>query len=278
MSNRFADRTALVTGAAGDIGQQTAVRLASEGAAVVVTDRKAELLDETVRLCREAGGIEVVALAMDQTDPDAVQSSVAAAVAALGRIDVLFANAGYGKFSTFLDQPLKEWRRHVDVNLTGTFLVCQAVAAHMVVRREGGAIVINASSGAVQHTDLLTAYCATKSALRMLAIGMASELGNHRVRVNTVMPGVIETGMTGPMLAGPDGDAHRAALLADTPIGRLGEPEDIAALVAFLLSDEASFITGESVAIDGGQTILGHPRWYSTDHRQAHVEEWKAGR
>jgi NAD(P)-dependent dehydrogenase (short-subunit alcohol dehydrogenase family) len=277
MNNRFTRRVALVTGAAGDIGQATAVRLTSEGAAVAVADRRIELLDETVRQCREAGG-SVLAIGMDQTDRDQVESGVAAAVDELGPIDLLFANAGYGKFATFLEQPAKEWDRHVAVNLTGTFTVCQTVARGMVERRAGGAIVINASSGAVQHTDLLSAYCSTKAALRMLAIGMASELGNHRIRVNTVLPGVIRTGMTGPMLDGPDGAAHLAALLEDTPAGRLGEPEDIAALVAFLLSDEASYITGESVSVDGGQTILGHPRWYSTDHRRAHEEFWKAGR
>jgi NAD(P)-dependent dehydrogenase (short-subunit alcohol dehydrogenase family) len=274
---RFHDRTVLVTGAAGDIGQATAVRLASEGARVAVADRRVDLLDDTVRLCAEQGATPF-AFAMDQTDLDAVHAGVAAVEDAVGPLDGLFANAGYGKFATFLEQPWKEWKRHVDVNLSGTFAVTQAVARSMVARRSGGAIVINASSGAIQHTDLLSAYCATKAGLEMLAKGMASELGSHRIRVNTVMPGVIETGMTGPMLHGPDGDAHRDLLLADTPLGRLGEPQDIAALAAFLLSDDASFITGASVAIDGGQTILGHPRWYTTDHRAEHQELWKAGR
>jgi NAD(P)-dependent dehydrogenase (short-subunit alcohol dehydrogenase family) len=275
--NRFTDKIAVVTGAAGDIGQATAVRLAREGATLAVADRKAELLAETVALC-ESAGAAVLPLAIDQTDAAAVDSGLARVLDRFGRIDHLFANAGYGKFATFLEQPAKEWSRHVDVNLTGTFLICQATARSMVDGRRGGSIVINASSGAVQHTDLLSAYCSTKAGLRMLAVGMASELGNHRIRVNTVMPGVVETGMTGPMLSGPDGDAHRAALLEDTPVGRLGEPEDIAALVTFLLSDEAGFITGESISIDGGQTILGHPRWYFTDHRRAHEEFWKAGR
>lgn len=274
---RFTDTIAVVTGAAGDIGQATAVRLAREGASLAIADRREDLLAETTRLCQDQG-VAVLPLAIDQTDPDAVDSGVARILDRYGRIDRLFANAGYGKFSTFLEQSAKEWSRHVDVNLTGTFRICQAVARVMVKASDGGAIVINASSGAVQHTDLLSAYCTTKAGLRMLAIGMASELGNHRIRVNSVMPGVIETGMTGPMLSGPDGDAHRAALLEDTPVGRLGEPEDIAALVAFLLSDEASFITGESIAVDGGQTILGHPRWYFTDHRRAHEEIWRAGR
>lgn len=275
---RFTGRTAIVTGAAGDIGQTTAIRLVSEGATVALVDRKAEFLDETIRLCHEASGQVVLSVAIDQTDRDAVESGVLKIVAELGAVDALFANAGYGKFATFLEQPLSEWSRHVDVNLTGTFNICQVVARAMVERAMGGAIVINASSGAIQHTDLLSAYCATKSGLRMLASGMASELGNHRIRVNSVMPGVVETAMTGPMLSGDDGDAFRAALLSDTPVGRLGRPEDIAALVTFLLSDDASFITGAAIAIDGGQTIYGHPRWYFTDHRRAHEDVWSPGR
>lgn len=275
--NRFDGRRVLVTGAAGDIGQATALLLAKEGARVAVFDRKLELLEETVRLCEEAGA-EVFALGVDQTDRGAVEAGVGQVADAIGGVDALFANAGYGKFSSFLEQPVKEWQRHVDVNLTGTFHVSQVVARQMVAQRSGGSIVINASSGASQHSDLLGAYCATKAGLSMLATGMASELGNHRIRVNSVKPGVVETGMTMPMLSGNNGEAHRAVLLADTPVGRLGLPEDVAELVAFLLSDHAAFITGESVMIDGGQTIHGHPRWFSSDYRQDHEESWEIAR
>ncbi|GAA1930900.1 SDR family oxidoreductase [Microbacterium aoyamense] len=268
---------ALVTGAAGDIGQATAVGFARQGRDVVVFDRKVELLAETVRLC-EAEGVRVHAAAVDQTDSDAVLEGVAAAIAAVGPVTALFANAGYGKFSGLLEQPLKEWHRHVDVNFNGTFFVCQAVAQAMVDARSGGSIVINASSGASQYSDLLGAYCATKAGLKMLATGLASELGNHRIRVNCVEPGVIETGMTGPMLAGENGQAHRDILVSDTPVGRLGLPEDVAELVLFLSSDHAAFITGVAVPIDGGQTIHGHPRWYRTDYRVDHVAEWEVTR
>ncbi|GAA1515695.1 glucose 1-dehydrogenase [Nocardioides humi] len=276
--SRFAGRTVLVTGAAGDIGQELAVMVAREGAEVAVFDRLPELLDETVARCREVnGGRGVLALGVDQTRREAVDEGVSAVAERFGRIDGLFANAGYGKFAPFLEQPQREWERHVAVNLTGTFNICQAVAQSMVAARAGGAIVVNTSSGARQHTDLLSAYCTTKAGLRMLATGMASELGSHRIRVNCVMPGVIETGMTAPMLQGPDGAAHRGFLLSDTPVGRLGEAGDVAALVAFLLSGDAAFITGASVPVDGGQTILGHPRWFRTDHRDAHGSEWLAG-
>jgi NAD(P)-dependent dehydrogenase (short-subunit alcohol dehydrogenase family) len=148
----------------------------------------------------------------------------------------------------------------------------------MVEARRGGSIVINASSGASQYSDLLGAYCATKAGLRMLATGLASELGNHRIRVNCVEPGVIETGMTGPMLSGENGAAHREILESDTPVGRLGTPEDVADLVLFLSSAKATFLTGVAVPIDGGQTIHGHPRWYRTDYRTDHEATWTVTR
>lgn len=273
----FAGETVLVTGAAGDIGQMTAVLFAKAGARVALFDRKAELLDQTMELCR-ARGAEVIALGVDQTDRAAVDDGIAKVASDLGPLKRLFANAGYGKFATFLEQQSMEWQRHVDVNLTGTFNICQAAAHQMVAAKSGGSIVINTSSGAVQHTDLLSAYCATKAGLLMLAVGMASELGNHRIRVNTVLPGVVETGMTAPMLRGEDGNAHRQSLLADTPVGRLGVPEDIAHAVLYLSSDAAGFVTGASIRIDGGQTIHGHPRWYRTDYRVDHEESWEIGR
>ncbi|QLQ09741.1 MAG: SDR family oxidoreductase [Nocardioidaceae bacterium] len=276
---RFEGKVALVTGAAGDIGQATAVQLASQGARVAVFDRREDLLAETVELCAKATGdaAAVLALGVDQTNADAVENGIARVADELGSIGVLFANAGYGRFARFLDQPAAEWDRHVAVNLTGTFRICQSVARRMVEQAQGGSIVVNASSGAEQHTDLLTAYCSTKAAIRMLAIGMASELGSHRIRVNCVMPGVVETGMTAPMLQSPDGAAQAELLLANTPVGRLGVPQDVANLVTFLLSDDAGFITGEAVMIDGGQRIHGHPQWYATDYRNEHEDIWSVG-
>lgn len=271
MSGPFDGTTALVTGAGGGIGAATARRFAAEGAALVLFDRKRELLDDTADACRGAGGT-VHAYAVDQTDRARVDEAVADAWAAAGRIDALFANAGYGRFAPFLAIQEPEWHRHVDVNLTGTFNVCQAVAARMADDRGGGSIVVNASSGAVTHSDQLSAYCVTKAGLRMLVIGMAAELGTHRIRVNGVMPGVVETGMTAPMLS--DG-RHRDTMLSETPVGRLGRADDVAALVCFLSSADAEYITGESILIDGGQTIHGHPRWFRLDYRDAHAERWE---
>ncbi len=271
---RFEGKVCLVTGAGGDIGAATAVRMAKEGGRVAIFDRKVELLKETSEAMAETAA-DFEAFGMDQSDRSQVESGIARAVDRFGKLDVVFANAGYGQFGTFLEMTERQWNRHVDVNLSGTFNVCQVAARAMKERAEGGSIVINASSGAVQHADQLSAYCTTKSGLRMLGIGMASELGMHRIRVNSVMPGVVETGMTQPMLAD---DAHRDVVLAETPVGRLGKPEDVASLVSFLSSDEAGFITGESVLIDGGQTIHGHPRWFRSDYRDEFNERWEVGR
>ncbi|WP_051423381.1 SDR family NAD(P)-dependent oxidoreductase [Arthrobacter sp. MA-N2] len=267
---------ALITGAAGDIGQATAVAFARRGYDIAVFDRLEELLAETVSLC-EAEGAKVHAAAVNQTDFETVRQGVADAVTALGRIDALFANAGYGKMAELVNEPLKEWQRHVDVNLNGTYYVAREAANAMIAQGEGGAIVLNASSGASQYSDLLGAYCITKAGVKMLSVGLASELGTHRIRVNSIEPGVVETGMTAPMLSGENGETHRQVLGVNTPVGRLGAPEDVAELVAFLASNEsAGFITGVSVPIDGGQVIHGHPQWYATDYRNTGAPKWEA--
>jgi NAD(P)-dependent dehydrogenase (short-subunit alcohol dehydrogenase family) len=272
---RFEGKTALVTGAGAGIGAATARQLASEGAALVLVDRGREPLEEITAECRGLGCPEAVPYEVDHVDRNAVERCVDGAWLRRGRVDVLFANAGYGKLAPFLSVSVTDWLRHVNVNLNGTFHVAQTVAARMAGDRGGGAIVINASSGAVTYADQLSAYCATKAAVRMLGIAMASELGVHRIRVNVVMPGVVETRMTAPMLAD---DRHRDVLLAETPVGRLGRPEDVASLVCFLASDEAGYVTGACVAVDGGQTIHGHPRWFRLDYRAAHEERWEIGR
>ena len=276
MNDQDTRPVALITGAAGDIGQATAVSFARRGYDIAVFDRAEDLLAETVSLC-ENEGAAVYAAGVNQVDYATVQAGVQAVVDHFGRIDALFANAGYGKIAPLINEPLKEWQRHVDVNLNGTYYVAREAANAMIAGGRGGSIVLNASSGASQYSDLLGAYCITKAGVKMLSVGLASELGNHRIRVNSIEPGVVETGMTAPMLNGESGALHREVLGINTPVGRLGAPEDVAELVLFLSStDAAGFITGVSVPIDGGQVIHGHPQWFATDYRDSGAPKWEA--
>lgn len=271
---RFPGKRVLITGAGGGIGSAAALTLAAEGADLALLDRKVDLLTEIAGNCERLGA-KVIALGVDQTSADEVEAGVAEACSQWDRIDGLFANAGYGQFAPFTETSLRNWQRHIDVNLNGTFYLCKAVSDRMRAAREGGSIVLNASSGATTYSDQLFAYCVSKAGVRMMANGMAAELGIHRIRVNSILPGVVESPMTSQMLADP---RHRDVLVSETPIGRLGEPQDIADLVAFLLSDQSSFITGAAIAIDGGQTLHGHPRWYRLDYSTPFTDNWEIPR
>jgi NAD(P)-dependent dehydrogenase (short-subunit alcohol dehydrogenase family) len=221
---------------------------------------------ETVAAGLRGTGAEVLAHACDQTDPDGVAGLFEAVRARFGRLDAAFVNAGYGRYGALIDLPYDQWRRHIDVNLNGGFLMAQGAARLMRDGGEGGAIVMNASTAATDICDMLGAYAASKSGVRMLAKSLASELGVWRIRVNLVLPGIIETAMTKSLIDDP---AVRADALANTPVGRLGKPEDIARMAVFLCSEEAGYVTGAEILIDGGQTLHGYPRWFSADYAEA---------
>jgi NAD(P)-dependent dehydrogenase (short-subunit alcohol dehydrogenase family) len=265
-------KVALITGGARGLGLETAKELARRGASIAIADRKLDGAEAAAKECRDLR-VEAQAFALDQADATQVEDCVAAVADRFGTIDLLFANAGTGKFSPLVDMPKKDWDTVIQVNLNGTFYVCQEVARRMMAAGKGGKMVLTASSGASVIADQLGAYCSAKAGVVMLMKHLASELGNYRINVNAILPGVIATGMTGPML---ERDAWKRMLVRQTPVGRWGEPRDVAKLVAFLLSDDAGYINGEGIMIDGGSTLHGAPRWYSLDYTKENEADWEA--
>lgn len=251
MEQRFAERCVLVTGGASGIGEATASRFLREGANVVVVDQSAENLvaaESRLKLvAAECGG----ALVLEQADvvrPADVDTVVQRAVERFGGIDVLISNAGIAYQEPFLEIPLEHWDRTLQVNLTGMFVVTQRVAREMVGAGTG-AIVLTSSTNGLVGEDKYAHYNASKGGVTLLAKSLALELGPHAIRVNAVCPGYIVTRLAESL----DDPAFMEEYRQSLPLRKLGRPEDVAAAFAFLASDEAAFITGESLVIDGGQ-------------------------
>lgn len=245
---RFEGRGALVTGGSSGIGKATAARLLAEGARVVIDGRDEARLAAAVQ--ELAPGGEISAISADVAREDEVTRLVDEALARLGRIDVLVNSAGIdGAGAEALDLSADGWRRVLDVNLTGPFLVAQAVARHMAATG-GGAIVNVASLNGLAAEAGFADYNTSKGGLVMLTRSLAVDLVQHNIRVNAVCPGYILTPMTAGYAADP---ATGAAIRAAIPMGRVGDPAEVAAAIAFLASDDASYITGELLVVDGGR-------------------------
>ena len=236
----------LVTGGARGIGRAVAEAFAAQGARVCVLDR--ETVPDAPRdwLCR-AGSV---------AEPADVEAAFAAMDAAWGGVDVALANAGFAMNTPTLDLSVDDWRRTVDVNLTGAFLIAQAAGRRMV-RDGAGLILFTASLYAGVGGADRAAYCATKAAVANLARALASEWGPRGVRVNALAPGYTETTLVSDLVAAGRLDA--AALRARAPLRRLVQPEEVAALACFLASPAASAITGAVLAVDAGWTANGAP-------------------
>lgn len=267
------DRVVVVTGAAGSLGVALVRSLVLSGHHVAALDRSEAGLEAAAATWRSAGIDAFHTAVVDQTDRIQVDAAIAEA-ADRGGLAGVVANAGYAKFGAFLDMEPRDWQRHVDVNLNGTFNVCQAVAQQLARQRTGGWMTVVSSGLALYHSDQVSAYCASKAALLTMVRSAAAELGVHRIRVNAVLPGVIDTAMTHGML---EEVGARAGILAKTPMGRLGSVEDITSLVAFLASSHAEWITGSSMLVDGGQSLYGQPTWLSQDRRTPHEPRWVNG-
>jgi NAD(P)-dependent dehydrogenase (short-subunit alcohol dehydrogenase family) len=256
-SRSLAGYAAFVTGGGSGIGLACATRLAADGATVTISGRSADRLAAGVAAIEEAAsGADVHSVTADVTDEDALAAAVAAAAEPTGRLDGIVVSAGGSETIGPLTQVDAEaWRRTVDLNLTGTLLTIKH-GARIMARQGGGSIVaISSVAGAVTHR-WFGAYGPAKAGIDMLCRVAADELGASGVRVNSVRPGLTRTDLVEAITApGPVLDDY----LACTPLGRIGEPEDVANLVRFLLGPEASWITGENISVDGGHAVRRGP-------------------
>ncbi len=246
---RLEGKVAIVTGSATGIGQGIAKRFAQEGAAIVVDYvGNANTPQETVSAIQSAGG-QVIAVAADITDEKQVQNLFEKAIESFRAVDIVVNNAGVEKKFAFVDYPIAEARKIIEVNLIGPFLVSQAAARQMIKQGKGGRI-INISS---VHEDVAmptnAAYCASKGGIRMLTRTIAVELAPHKITVNNIGPGAIYTPIDADIEANPE---LEKALMAEIPLNRWGKPEEVAGLAVYLASDEAGYVTGASYFIDGG--------------------------
>jgi 3-oxoacyl-[acyl-carrier protein] reductase len=248
---RFNDKVALVTGAAQGIGAATARRLASEGASVAVVDLTAERAQPVVDEITAAGGT-AAAFGADVSDEASVGSMVDGVVARFGRLDVLVNNAGVTKDNLLFKMSRDDWDSVLAINLTGVFLCCQAAQGHMVAQRSG--TIVNLSSRSALGNRGQVNYAATKAGVQGLTATLALELGPLGIRVNAVAPGYVATSMTAATATrvGSSPEEHQELAAKNTPLRRVGQPEEIASVIAFLASDDASYVSGQTLYVNGG--------------------------
>jgi len=245
MTNLLENKVALVTGAARGIGQAIALQLAADGADLALGDVQVEWLAETAEKAR-ALGRRVECYAMNVADGATVGEVVAKIAADFGKIDVLVNNAGITRDTLLFRMSEEDWDQVLDVNLKGAFLVTKAVARFMMKQRTGSIVNIASVVGVMGNAGQVN-YSASKGGLLAMTRTLAKELGSRNVRVNAVAPGYINTAMTKQLP-----EAVKEVMLRNVPLGRPGEPEDVAKAVAFLASDNAAYISGQTLPVCGG--------------------------
>jgi NAD(P)-dependent dehydrogenase (short-subunit alcohol dehydrogenase family) len=252
MRKRFESKVVLVTGGAAGIGQSAAVAMAREGARVVVADVAGA--EETLSKIREVGGVGL-AVRCDVRKSADIRSAIRTCIETYGGLDCAFNNAGIngGGMVPLTDLDEGTWNDVMAVNLTGVFL-CMKYEIPEMLRRGGGAIVNTSSAAGIKSSpDVSPAYNASKHGLHGLSKGAAVEYASRGIRINVVCPGLIRTPMSeGSLLADP---SVARSIIAKHPIGRVGEPEEVTSLVLWLCSDEASFVTGAMIPVDGGMVL-----------------------
>jgi NAD(P)-dependent dehydrogenase (short-subunit alcohol dehydrogenase family) len=243
----------LVTGGGRGIGRGISLALAQAGADIALSYRSRRDAAEATASDIRGLGREAHPFQADMGDPDQIQALVDSTVAALGGIDTVVCNAGMHYRRPFLEISASEWDEVLNADLRAPFLLGQAAARQMIAQGTGGRIIMITSISADVAYPNLVHYQAAKAGLRMLMRGMALELVDHRITVNAVSPGVVSTDLSADTLNDP---VQRARRVGRIPLGTPGDPADIGAAVAFLASDQTNWITGSTITVDGGQTIL----------------------
>jgi 2-hydroxycyclohexanecarboxyl-CoA dehydrogenase len=242
---RFDDQVAIVTGGASGIGQATARRLAEEGAAVVIADVNGEGADGVAKSISEGGG-RAIALQVDVTDAPGVRAMTERAITAFGKIDILVSNAGWDRAGPFADTDEELWDRVIAINYRGHLATCHAALPYMRERGGGRIVTVASDAGRVGSSGEVV-YSGAKGAVIAFTKGLAREVARYGINVNCVAPGLVDT----PLLAGMP-EKLIAAIVRSIPLRRTGVPDEIAAAICFFASDDAAYITGQTLSVNGG--------------------------
>jgi NAD(P)-dependent dehydrogenase (short-subunit alcohol dehydrogenase family) len=253
---RFSNKVAAITGSGSGIGRATAIRFAREGAKVVVSDIDTAGGEETVKMIQKNGG-EAFFINVNVTKASDIENLVQTTVSKYGTLDIIFNNAGYeGPIKILHECSEDDFYRTIDINLKGVFLCSKHVIPQMI--KQGGGVIINAASeaGQIGHS-LYSIYCAAKAGVILLTKAMSAEYGQYNIRVNCTVPAPVSTPMAAREAEILGKEETEAAFKSMSPFGRAAKPEEIASVVAFLASEDANWITGAAINVDGGYTASG---------------------